>query len=261
MPKFAANLGFLFTEVDFLQRFDAARKAGFDAVEFPFPYPHERDKLADAIAKARIEVALFNLPAGDWQKGERGIACHPGRQGEFQDGVGAAIEYARLLHVPKVNCLSGVAPADADPDDVLSTFVANLEYAAEQFAQEEILLVMEPINTRTIPGFYLNTTAQALDIMREVGADNLKIQYDIFHMQIMEGDLAKTIESALPQIGHIQFADVPDRHEPGSGEINFDFLFAWIDRVGYDGWVGAEYTPAHGTVEGLGWLRKFGKRS
>jgi hydroxypyruvate isomerase len=260
MPKFAANLAFLFTESDFLERFGAARKAGFDAVEFPFPYPYQKDQLAAAIGKAGVEVALINLPAGDWQKGERGIACHPGRQGEFQDGVGAAIEFARLLHVPKINCLAGVAPADADADDVLSTFVANLEYAADQLAQEGILLVMEPINTRTIPGFYLNTIGQSLDIMREVGAENLKIQYDIFHMQIMEGDIAKTIESALPQIGHIQFADVPDRHEPGSGELNFDYLFDWIDRVGYGGWVGAEYAPANGTLAGLGWLQKYGTR-
>lgn len=257
MPKFAANLAFLFTEVEFLQRFEAARRAGFSAVEFPFPYPYEQAKLADAIGAAGVEVALFNLPAGDWQKGERGIACHPGRQAEFQDGVGVALEYARLLRVPKINCLAGIAPPEADPDDVLSTFVANLEYAAGELAEDGVLLVMEPINTRTIPGFFLNTTAQSLDVLREVGSDNLKIQYDIFHMQIMEGDLAKTIESALPQIGHIQFADVPDRHEPGTGEINFDFLFDWIDRVGYDGWVGAEYTPRKGTVEGLGWLKKY----
>jgi hydroxypyruvate isomerase len=260
MPKFAANLAFLFTEEDFLQRFAAARKAGFDAVEFPFPYPHEKSKLEDAIKAAGVEVALFNLPAGDWIKGERGIACHPDRQAEFRDGVGAAIEYARLLHVPKINCLSGVAPADADPDAVLSTFVENLGYAADELAKEGILLVMEPINTRTIPGFYLNTTAQSLDLMREVGSGNLRIQYDIFHMQIMEGDLAKTIEAELPQIGHIQFADVPDRHEPGSGEINFDFLFGRIDALGYDGWIGAEYTPAKSTLAGLGWLKKYGKR-
>ena len=259
MPKFAANLAFLFTEEDFLQRFAAARKAGFDAVEFPFPYPHEKSKLADAVKSAGVEVALFNLPAGDWIKGERGIACHPGRQGEFRDGVGAAIEYARLLHVPKINCLSGVAPADADQDDVLSTFVENLGYAADQLAKEGILLVMEPINTRTIPGFYLNTTAQSLDIMREVGSGNLKIQYDIFHMQIMEGDLAKTIEANLTNIGHVQFADVPDRHEPGTGEVNFDFLFDWIDRVGYQGWIGAEYVPAKGTVASLGWLKRHSK--
>lgn len=257
MPRFAANLAFLFTEVEFLDRFAAAREAGFAAVEFPFPYPYDGNRLQDAIGKAGVEVALFNLPAGDWAQGERGIACHPGRTAEFQDGVGAAIEYARRLHVPKINCLSGIAPEGADPEAVLSTFVANLSYAAEQLGEEGILLVMEPINTRTIPGFYLNNTAQCLDLMREVGSDNLKIQYDIFHMQIMEGDLAKTLEAELPQIGHIQFADVPNRNEPGTGEINFDFLFSWIDRLGYDGWIGAEYAPAKGTVEGLGWLARY----
>jgi hydroxypyruvate isomerase len=181
----------------------------------------------------------------------------PDRVLEFRDGVATAIEYARALDCPRVNCLAGIAPADADPDQLLSTFVENLQYAADAFAEEGLMLLMEPINTRTFPGFYLNTTAQALDILREVGADNLKIQYDIFHMQVMEGDLAKTIESALAQIGHIQFADVPERHEPSTGEINFNFLFDWIDRVGYDGWIGAEYTPAKGTVEGLGWLKRY----
>jgi hydroxypyruvate isomerase len=259
MPRFAANLAFLFTEEEFLARFAAARKAGFAAVEFPFPYPHDPARLQEAVEKAGVEVVLFNLPAGDWAKGERGIACHPGRQAEFQDGVGAAIEYARLLHVPRINCLAGIAPPDADPEAMLSTFVENLGFAAEQFAREGRLLVMEPINTRTIPGFYLSTTAQALDVMREVGSGNLKIQYDIFHMQIMEGDLAKTIEAELREIGHIQFADVPDRHEPGTGEINFDFLFGRIDALGYDGWVGAEYAPAKGTLEGLGWLTRYSR--
>jgi hydroxypyruvate isomerase len=257
MPKFDANLNFLFTEVEFLKRFGAARNAGFKAVEFPVPYAYPVDDLKGVVSKAGVEVVLFNLPAGNADKGERGIACLPDRVLEFRDGVATAIEYARALDCPRVNCLAGIAPADADPDQLLSTFVENLQYAADAFAEEGLMLLMEPINTRTFPGFYLNTTAQALDILREVGADNLKIQYDIFHMQVMEGDLAKTIESALAQIGHIQFADVPERHEPGTGEINFNFLFDWIDRVGYDGWIGAEYAPAKGTVEGLGWLKRY----
>jgi hydroxypyruvate isomerase len=257
MPKFAANLSFLFTEVDFLRRFEAARDAGFRAVEFHFPYAFPRDALADVVRQAGVQVILFNLPAGDWEKGERGIACDPARVTEFRDGVAAAIDYARALDCPKVNCLAGIPPQGADADQVLTTFVENLKFAADAFLDEQRMLVMEPINTRSIPGFYLNTTAQALDIIREVGADNLKIQYDIFHMQIMEGDLTKTIESALPQIGHIQFADVPDRHEPGSGEVNFDYVFGWIDRIGYDGWVGAEYVPMSGTREGLGWLKRY----
>jgi hydroxypyruvate isomerase len=257
MPRFAANLSFLFAETDFLRRFDAAHKAGFAGVEFHFPYAYRPDELAAAATQAGVEVVLFNLPAGDWAKGERGFACHPHRVEEFRDGVVRAIEYARALDCRRVNCLAGIAPADADPEELLSTFVENLKFAADMFADESMTLLMEPVNTRTIPGFYLNTTAQALDILREVGAGNLKIQYDIFHMQIMEGDLAKTIESALPDIGHIQFADVPDRHEPGTGEINFDFLFDWIDRVGYQGWVGAEYLPAKTTLEGLGWLKRY----
>ncbi|HLB14744.1 MAG TPA: hydroxypyruvate isomerase [Burkholderiales bacterium] len=259
MPKFAANINFLFTEVDFLQRFAAARKAGFGAVEFPFPYPYEHAALAAAAKDAGVEVVLFNLPPGNWEKGERGIACHPDRIAEFRDGVAKAIAYARTLKCPRVNCLAGVAPKDADPERLRATFVENLRYAAAAFAKEGVTLVMEPINPRTIPAFYLNTTKQALDIMRAVGAANLKIQYDIFHMQIVEGDLAKTIEANLANIGHIQFADVPDRHEPGTGEVNFDFLFDWIDRVGYPGWIGAEYVPAKGTVASLGWLKRHSK--
>jgi hydroxypyruvate isomerase len=255
MPKFAANLNFLFTEVEFLERFAAARRAGFRAVEFPFPYPYERAALAAAVERAGVEVVLFNLPAGSWDKGERGIACDPDRTAEFRDGVGAAIGYARALHCPRINCLAGIAPTGADPERVRATLVENLRYAAAALAAEGVLLVTEPINPRTVPGFYLNTTKQALEILRAVGSDNLKIQYDIFHMQIVEGDLAKTIEANLARIGHVQFADVPDRHEPGTGEINYDFLFEWIDRVGYQGWIGAEYVPANGTAESLGWLK------
>jgi len=257
MPKFAANLAFLYTEVDFLKRFEVARKSGFRAVEFPFPYAYPHADLDRAVKEAGVEVVLFNLPAGNWEKGDRGIACNPERVMEFREGVAAAIGYARTLRCPRVNCLAGIPPRDADPDQVLTTFVENLRFAADAFGEQGITLVMEPINTRTVPGFYLSTTGQALEIIRETGTDNLKIQYDIFHMQIMEGDLAKTIEAELPQIGHIQFADVPDRHEPGTGEVNFDFLFGWIDRVGYAGWIGAEYAPAKSTVESLGWLKKY----
>jgi len=257
MPRFAANTSFLFTEVDFLQRFDAARRAGFRAVEFHFPYAWRHEELERAAHDAGVEVVLFNLPPGDRERGERGIACHPDRAPEFRDGVAQALEYARVLRCPRVNCLAGIPPADADPDRVLTTFVENLRYAAVAAGEAGLTLVMEPINTRSVPGFYLNTTAQALDLIREVGADNLKIQYDVFHMQIMEGDLAATIEAELGDIGHIQFADVPDRHEPGSGEVNFPWLFGWIDRVGYRGWVSAEYIPAGRTADSLGWLQPY----
>jgi hydroxypyruvate isomerase len=256
MPKFAANLNFLFTEVEFLQRFAAARKAGFAAVEFPFPYPYEQAAVAAAAKEAGVAVVLFNLPPGNWEKGERGIACHPDRTAEFRDGVAGAIAYARTLNCPRVNCLAGIAPQGVEPEGVRATFVANLKYAAAELAKAGVTLVTEPINPRTVPGFYLNTTRQALDILRAVGSDNLKIQYDIFHMQIVEGDLAKTLAANLAQIGHIQFADVPDRHEPGTGEINYEFLFDWIDRIGYAGWVGAEYVPAKSTVASLGWLKR-----
>ncbi len=257
MPSFAANVSFLFTEVDFLQRFAAARKSGFRGVEFHFPYAWKHEDLERAARDAGVEIVLFNLPAGNWDRGERGIACHPDRVPEFREGVARALEYARTLRCPRVNCLAGIAPGDADPEQVLATFVENLRYAAVAAGEAGLTLVMEPINTRSVPGFYLNGTAQALEIIREVGADNLKIQYDVFHMQIMEGDLAKTIEAELGDIGHIQFADVPDRHEPGSGEVNFPWLFGWIDRVGYRGWIGAEYIPARSTAEGLGWLKPY----
>lgn len=257
MPRFAANISFLFTEVDFLARFEAARRAGFAAAEFHFPYAHPPADVAAAAGRAEIPTVLFNLPAGDWDRGERGIACHPDRVAEFRAGVARAIEYARALDCPRVNCLAGIAPADPEPDRVRSTLVENLRHAAEALGREGRLVVIEPVNTRSIPGFYLSGTAQALDVIREVGAENLKLQYDIFHMQIMEGDLATTIESALPHIGHIQFADVPDRHEPGTGEVNFDFLFDRIDRAGYDGWLGAEYVPSTRTSETLGWLEKY----
>src|SRR6266545_7073177 len=249
MPRFAANTSFLFTEAPFLERFEAARRSGFGAVEFHFPYASSPAEVAAAAKGAGAQVVLFNLPAGHWEQGERGIACHPDRVVEFRDGVARAIEYARALECPRVNCLAGIAPGDADPDRVSATFVDNLRHAADALAGEGVELVIEPLNTRSIPDFYLDTTAQALDIIREVGSANLKIQYDIFHMQIMEGDLAKTIESALPHIGHIQFADVPDRHEPGTGEVNFEFLFDWIDRIGYGGWIGAEYLPARRTSD------------
>jgi hydroxypyruvate isomerase len=252
MPRFAANTSFLFTEVPFLERFAAARRAGFGAVEFHFPYAHSPAEVAAAARSAATEVVLFNLPAGNWEQGDRGIACHPDRVIEFRDGVARAIQYARALECPRVNCLAGIAPRDADPDRVLSTFVDNVRYAADAFAGEGLQLLTEPLNTRSVPGFYLNTTPQALDILSKVGADNFKIQYDIFHMQIMEGDLAATIESTLPHIGHVQ-----DRHEPGTGEVNFGFLFSRIDHIGYGGWMGAEYLPSKRTSETLGWFEKF----
>ena len=254
MPKFAANLSMLFNEVDFLDRFAAAAEAGFEGVEYLFPYAFPKDEVTERLNDAGLTQVLHNLPAGDFDAGERGIACHPDRIGEFQDGVGQAIEYASALECPRLNCLAGIAPEGVAVDALEETFVENLKFAAGKLQDAGIRLLIEPINTMDIPGFYLNYSAQALDIMEKVGSANLGLQYDIYHMQIMEGDLARTIETNIAGIGHMQLADNPGRNEPGTGEINYPFLLGFIDGLGYDGWIGCEYKPAAGTQEGLGWL-------
>ncbi len=254
MPKFAANLSMLFTEVDFLDRFQAAAEAGFKGVEYLFPYDFEAAEIKRRLDDNGLTQVLFNLPAGDWAAGERGIACHPDRVEEFRAGVDRAIAYARVLGNTQVNCLAGIQPEGVSDAEARQTLVENLRFAADKLADAGILLVAEPINTRDIPGFFLNRTEQALAIFDEVGSDNLKLQYDIYHMQIMEGDLAPTIETHFDRIAHVQIADNPGRHEPGTGEINYPFLFAHLDRLGYQGWIGAEYKPAGRTQEGLGWL-------
>ncbi len=255
MPRLAANLTMLFTELPFLDRFAAAARAGFEAVEYLFPYDYDKQALRAQLDEHGLTQVLHNLPAGDWGKGDRGIACHPGRVSEFQAGVGKAIEYATALGCTRVNCLAGVPPSGVDQGTARDTFIGNLRYAAPRLRDAGITLLVEPINTRDIPGFFLDRTRQALEIIREVGSDNLYLQYDIYHMQIMEGDLAKTIERHLPSIAHMQLADPPGRHEPGTGEINFAFLLDFIDRSGYTGWIGCEYKPKGRTEEGLGWAR------
>ncbi len=257
MPRFAANLTMLFNEVEFLDRFAAAAGAGFRAVEYLFPYDYDKERLAGKLAENGLSQVLHNLPAGDWAAGDRGIACLPDRVGEFQDGVGLAIDYAGALGCPRVNCLAGIAPQGADPELLRRTFIENLKFAAQEFEKAGITLLTEPINTRDIPGFYLNRSGQALAILDELGAANLKLQYDVYHMQIMEGDLAPTIERNLDRIGHMQIADTPGRHEPGTGEINYEFLFAHIDACGYGGWIGCEYKPRTTTQAGLDWLRPY----
>ncbi|WP_302139375.1 hydroxypyruvate isomerase [Halomonas alkalicola] len=254
MPKFAANLSMLFTEVEFLDRFEAAARAGFKGVEYLFPYDYPAEELKRRLDANGLTQVLFNLPAGDWAAGERGIACHPDRVEEFREGVERAIAYVQVLGNTQVNCLAGIKPEVVSDDQARATLVENLRFAAEKLAAAGILLIAEPINTRDIPGFFLNRTEQALAIFDEVGSDNLKLQYDIYHMQIMEGDLAPTMEKHLARIAHVQIADTPGRHEPGTGEIHYPFLFAHLDRLGYDGWIGAEYKPAGRTEEGLGWL-------
>ena len=254
MPKLAANLSMLFTEEAFMDRFDAAAKAGFKGVEFLFPYAFDLEQIAERLESNGLEMVLHNLPAGNWEAGERGIACHPDRVGEFQEGVGKAIEAAKILGARQLNCLSGKAPEGVSADLLRSTLVANLSFAAAKLKAEGIRLITEPINTFDIPGFYLNRTQQALEIIRATGSDNLFLQYDIYHMQRMEGELANTIRNNLPMIRHIQLADNPGRGEPGTGEINYRYLFRLIDKLGYDGWIGCEYKPLTTTIDGLGWI-------
>ena len=257
MPRFSANISMLFKEVEFPERFDAAAQAGFKAVEIQFPYAWDRNRLAQIGQHAGVEVVLINIPAGDPEKGERGIACLPDRVAEFREGVVRAIEYAGALGCKQMNCLAGVAPSGIDDAKLRETYVSNLRYAAGELARHGMTLLIEPINTRTIPGFYLNKSAQALAIMDEARTANLKLQYDLFHMQIMGDDLASTLSANLARIGHMQIADVPDRHEPGTGEIDFPSLFDLIDRLGYRGWIGAEYVPTGKTEDGLAWVRKY----
>jgi len=260
MPRFAANLSYLFTELPFPQRFSAARAAGFGAVEFHFPYDYPPAVLAAAAQAAGVEVVLFNLPAGDWAAGERGIACQPARRAEFRAGVARAIDYAQALGCRQLNCLAGIRPAGVDDAAARDTLIANLRFAAAAFADAGLALLLEPINTRDVPGFFVATSRAALALIAEVAAPNLRLQYDIYHAQIMEGDLARTLADRLPQIGHIQIADNPGRHEPGSGEINFPFLFGHLDRLGYAGWVGCEYAPATDTAASLQWLHSMQNR-
>ena len=256
MPKFAANLTMLFTEHPFLDRFEHAAKAGFEAVEFLFPYAFSAHEIKQRLDAHRLQLVLHNLPAGDWDAGERGIACHPERVADFRSGVARAIEYAQALGVHQLNCLAGKAPDGVAEPALRETFVTNLQFAAAELKKAGLRLLIEPINTYDIPGFYLNRTIQAAGMLVEVGADNAFIQYDIYHAQRMEGELAATMQKHLARIGHIQLADNPGRNEPGSGEINYPYLFAHLDRIGYDGWIGCEYKPATTTEAGLGWRQR-----
>lgn len=257
MPRFAANLSMLFSERPFLERFAAARAAGFAAVEFHFPYAHDAAALAEVVLTSGLDVVLFNLPPGDWAAGERGIACHPRRIAEFQDGVGQAIDFARLLGCGRLNCLAGIAPPDISQDQARETLIENLRFAASATARAGIELLLEPLNTRDTPGFLVATTGAALALIEAAGSDNLRLQYDIYHAQVMEGDLACTLERHLPRIGHVQLADNPGRHEPGTGEINFPFLLDRLDCLGYAGWVGCEYRPSGRSEDSFGWMERW----
>jgi hydroxypyruvate isomerase len=257
MPKFCANLSMLFGEHDFLERFSAAAKAGFSGVEYIGPYAFPKERVAEVLHNNKLKQVLFNLPAGNWDGGERGIGCLPDRVGEFQDGVGKAIDYAKALGCTMINCLAGILPSDVSRRTGYTTLVSNLSFAATALKKEKILLIVEPINSYDIPGFFLNRSKDGIEVINDVGSDNLKLQYDIYHMQRMEGELGATLTKLMPRIGHIQLADNPGRHEPGTGEINYPYLFKLIDSLGYAGWIGCEYKPKGGTVEGLGWIKEL----
>jgi hydroxypyruvate isomerase len=255
MTKLAANLSMLFTEHAFLDRFEAAAQAGFRGVEFLFPYAFEADRIAERLQRHGLELVLHNLPAGNWEAGERGIACHPGRIGEFIKGVETALVYAEALGVKQLNCLVGIGPPGANRETAYRTAVDNLKFAADRLKAAGIRLLIEPINTFDIPGFFLHRTRQAVELIGATGSDNLFVQYDIYHMQRMEGELVNTIKANLPLIKHVQLADNPGRFEPGTGEINYRTLFAQLVEMG---WVGCEYKPQAGTLEGLGWRAAHG---
>ena len=257
MPKFSANLSMLFTELPFLDRFEAAARADFQAVEFLFPYAFPAREIRQRLDDNGLSLVLHNLPAGNWEAGERGLACDPARTPEFCAGIAQAIEYAQALGVGQVNCLAGKVPVGLAQDALRETFVSNLSRAATALKAAGLRLLIEPINSFDIPGFYLSRTDQALAILDAVGADNAYLQYDIYHAQRMEGELAATMQKHLARIGHIQLADNPGRNEPGTGEINYPFLFAHLDRIGYSGWIGCEYKPATSTEAGLGWRQQL----
>ena len=257
MPKFAANLSMMFNEVPFLSRFAAAANAGFTGVEYLFPYEFPANVIAAELNANALKNVLFNLPPGDWAAGERGTTCLPGREEEFRVGVATAIEYAKVLKTPRLHAMAGVLPQGVSPADAKATYVTNLKFAAAELEKHGLTLLIEAINTRDIPGFFLNTQAQAFDILQEVNAKNLMMQMDLYHMQIMEGEVAIKLSKYASQCGHVQVAGVPKRNEPNIGEVHYPFLYEYLDAIGYDGWIGCEYRPAGDTVEGLGWFKQL----
>jgi hydroxypyruvate isomerase len=257
MPRFCANLTIIYGEHDFLDRFAAAAEDGFKGVEYLFPYDFEKEQLKERLDRHGLVQVLHNLPAGDWAGGERGIGAVPGREGEFQDGVDRAVTYATALGCKQVNCLAGVPPEDADPERVRRTLVENLRFAAAELERGGIRLLLEPVNNFDIPGFYVSRVGQAAELLEEVGSTNLFLQYDFYHQQRTEGELAANFRRHKDRIAHVQLADNPGRNEPGTGEINYPFLFDLLDREGYAGWIGCEYKPKARTSEGLGWFEPY----
>jgi len=258
VPRFAANLSMMFNEVPFLDRFAAARRAGFEGVEFLFPYEHPAAEIRTRLAGEGLTQALFNMPPGNWAGGERGIASLPGRQAEFREGVNRALDYAAALDCRLVHCMAGIVPPDVSPTTAAATYAVNLAWATEQAHPAGVRVVIEPINHRDMPGYYLNTQAQGAAIVDAIGRDRLGLQFDVYHVQITEGDITKRMEQFMPVIAHTQIADVPARNEPGTGEIGWRYVFRRMDELGYQGWVGCEYRPAGDTVAGLGWRQVFG---
>jgi hydroxypyruvate isomerase len=258
VPKFAANLSFIFQEVEFLDRFAAAARCGFKAVEYLSPYDHPPEVIAEQLNRHGVEQALFNMPPGDWAAGERGIGALPGREREFRDGVETALVYAKATRCRILHAMAGVLPAGLDRAEAERVYLANLRLAAERLAAEAVTLVVEPINTRDIPGYFLNTTTQAMSVIERVGHPNLKLQLDLYHVQIMEGDLAQRVRVLAGHYPHVQIAGNPGRHEPDIGEINYSFLFDLLDEIGYSGWIGCEYRPKGETTAGLGWAKRYG---
>ncbi|WP_124982557.1 2-oxo-tetronate isomerase [Ralstonia solanacearum] len=260
MPRFAANLTMMYPEHAFLDRFAAAARDGFEGVEFLFPYDYGKAELQARLEDNGLALALFNAPPGDWVGGERGIASLPGREDEFKRSIATALDYARALGNTRVHVVAGLIGPHDDRARHHATYVQNLAYAAHEAAGAGITIVLEPINTRDMPGFFLTHQAQAHAVCREVGAPNLKVQFDLYHAQIMEGDLSIKLRQYIDGIGHVQIASVPNRHEPDEGELNYPHLFALLDTLSYDGWVGCEYRPRAGTSEGLGWFRRWRER-
>ena len=257
MPRLAANLSMMFNEVPFLDRFDAARKAGFEGVEYLFPYEFPAAEIRKRLDGAGLTQVLFNMFPGDWAKGERGLASLPGRQSAFRDSVKQALDYAQALGGKLVHVMAGIPAKDVSPVTAAAVYGANLAWAAEQAAAAGVKLVIEPINHRDMPGYHLNTQAQGAALVEAIGRDRLGLQFDVYHVQVTEGDITKRMELYMPVIAHMQIADVPARNEPGTGEINWSFVFRRMDELGYTGWVGCEYRPAGETVAGLGWRQKF----
>ena len=262
MPKFAANLSMLYPELAFMDRFQAAAQDGFKAVEFLFPYEHAPAALQAQLRTLGLQQVLFNAPPGDWTAGERGIACLPGREAEFQEGVAHALQYAAALNCPRIHVMAGLLPADCEREALMPTYVHNLRWAAAQAAKQNVQVLIEPINTRDMPRYFLNRQDHAHEVVSAVGAPNLKVQMDLYHCQIVEGDVAMKLRKYLPSgnVAHIQIAGVPERHEPDGGELNYPYLFALLDELGYAGWVGCEYRPrlgaqVGGTSAGLSWLK------